>query len=516
MSKVIHGMELTTSSMPDCDPCGKSKSKQHYSRVQQTSPLNALGHVHIDLIGPLTNQGVEGEKYISVKTAGKSQRQWVATSDSKAMLGLEVITWCRQMKAQGATITEIFCDNAKELIQARNWEYFNSEGIRLITSPPYNVSRNGIAEQANGITEDQIRASMITSSLPMRIWLYCARYMAWLHNLISNSTLPGKNTPMESWNQDMGYANPIPNVAKVQAFGHPSYVFIPPAKRVRGNKFAPRAQRGHLVGMKGEGVYEMWILETDKVIPTASVKFDKYGEQSETTLPPPTDNTEQGLEAEDALCGHAPITPIVREMRQASSQATLPPMVEEVAEDNAYDGDAFQLPKASVGHDFDGLQPKAGGGHDFNRRQPDDLPPTRSNNRAPCRQEISADINKAQIIEGKRTRQNAGARAYFTSTTFDHCLVLAPIKPTMGLKLSSLPPEPRNYQKFMNHPQRPQLQAAMNDEFNALMEIDTFRPATAKEIANNEILPAQWVWAFKGDTDGFHMKDKARMVVCGN
>jgi hypothetical protein len=196
-------MELTTSSMPDCDPCGKSKSKQHYSRVQQTPPLTALGRVHIDLIGPLTIQGVEGEKYISVKTAGKSRRQWVATSDSKAVLGLEVITWCRQMKAQGATITEIFCDNAKELIQVRNREYFDSEGIKLITSPPYDASRNGIAERANGITEDRIRASMIASGLPMRIWPYCARYLARLHNLISNSTLPGKITPMESWNRDI-------------------------------------------------------------------------------------------------------------------------------------------------------------------------------------------------------------------------------------------------------------------------------------------------------------------------
>jgi hypothetical protein len=312
---------------------------------------------------------------------------------------------------------------------------------------------------------------------------------------------------MESWNRDMGYANPIPNVAKAQAFGHPGYVFIPPAKRVKGDKFAPRAQRGHLVGMKGERIYEMWIPETEKVITTASVKFDKYGEQSETTPPPPIDDTEQGLEAEDAPRGHAPIAPIVREMRQASSQAPLPPTVEEVAEDEAHDGDAFQLPEAGGGHGFDGLQPEP---------DPDPLRPTRGNNRAPRRQEISADMNKAHIIEGKRTRRQVGARAHFTSTTFNRCLALALIKPTVGLKLSSLPPEPRNYRQFLNHPRRPQLQVAMNDEFDALTEIDTFRPATAEEIANNEILPAQWVWAFKGDADGFHVKDKARMVVCGN
>jgi hypothetical protein len=107
---------------------------------------------------------------------------------------------------------------------------------------------------------------------------------------------------MESWNRDVGYANPVPNIAKAQAFGHPGYVFIPPLKRVKGDKFAPRAQRGHLVGMEGEGIYEMWILETDKVITTASVKFAKYSEQGETTLLPPID-TEQGSKAEDTPRG---------------------------------------------------------------------------------------------------------------------------------------------------------------------------------------------------------------------
>ena len=121
-------------------------------------------------------------------------------------------------------------------------------------------------------------------------------------------------------------------------------------------------------------------------------------------------------------------------MRRASSQAPLPLTVEEVAEDEAHDGDAFQLPEAGGGHAFDGLQ-----------HEPDNLPPTRGNNRAPRRQEIGADINKEQIIEGKRTRRPARARAYFILTTFDCCLALALIKPTIGLKLSSLLLELYNY-----------------------------------------------------------------------
>jgi len=169
----------------------------------------------------------------------------------------------------------------------------------------------------------------------------------------------------------MGYANPVPNAAKAQTFGHSRYVFIPHAKRVKGDKFAPRAQSGHLVGMKGKGIYEMWIVETDKVITTASVKFAKYGEHDETTLLPPTDDTEQRSEAEDALRCHAPIAPIVQEMRRASSRAPSPQIVEEIAEHEAHDGDVSQLLETGGCHGSDGLQPK-----------PNLLPPTRGNNRA--------------------------------------------------------------------------------------------------------------------------------------
>ena len=123
--------------------------------------------------------------------------------------------------------------------------------------------------------------------------------------------------------------------------------------------------------MKGEGIYEMWIPETDKIITTASVKFAKYGEQGKAILLPPTDDTEQGSDAEDDPRGHAPIAPIVQEMRRAGSRAPPPPTAEEIAEDEAHNGDAFQLPKAGGGQGFNRLQP-----------EPDRLPPTRGNNRA--------------------------------------------------------------------------------------------------------------------------------------
>jgi hypothetical protein len=383
------------------------------------------------------------------------------------------------MKAQSLTIVTIFCDNTKELISTRNKQYFDTEGITLITSPPYDASRNGIAERANGIIEDQTRSAMTAAGLPMKLWPYCAKYMVRLQNILSSSVLPGNITPMESWNKDIGYPNTIPNVAKLHAFGHPGYIFIPPQKRVKGDKFAPRAKQGHLVGMKGKHIYEMWLPESDKIVTTVSVKFDQYG----TTAPPPLTTLPEALLPAQA------IVPILRDMAQAATSPSS--MVEDTYDDKHLDGDAFQLPEAGGGQGFDGFDENAPETPQTPAPQ-DELPATRGNNRAPRRQEINADLNRNNVVDGPREQR---PRAYFTTTTFDCCFAMALIKPTVSSNLSSLPPEPRNYKQFRSHPRRPQLQVAMDEEYNALTEIGTWQPATPEEISahGHQILPTQWV-----------------------
>jgi hypothetical protein len=171
--------------------------------------------------------------------------------------------------------------------------------------------------------------------------------MVRLPNLLSSSVLPDNITPMECWNKDVGYPNTVPNVAKVNAFCYPGYIFIPPQKWVKGDKFVPRAERGHLVGMKGEHRYEMWLPESDKIVTTASVKFDQY---STAALPTSTNLLEASLPTRA-------IAPILRNM---AYKATPPPSMVEDAYDNEHlDGDAFQLPEAGGGQGFDGLDENA-------------------------------------------------------------------------------------------------------------------------------------------------------------
>ncbi|KAA8621799.1 rve domain-containing protein [Pyrenophora tritici-repentis] len=477
-AKVVHGMKLTTSTVTNCEPCGLSKSKRNISRIQQTPPNTALGKVHVDVVGPITIPGKDGERYFMPITDGKSRRQWLFTSDSRAVLGQQLINWCKAMKAKGFTIT-IHTDNAREFINASNKQYFDSVGIEVVTSPPYDATRNGIAERANGITEDRTRGALIAAKLPIKLWPYAAKYMARIHNLVSNSNLPGKITPLEAWNRSIGYPNPVPNVAKMHAFGHVGYAHIPAQKRVTGDKFAPRAHKGHLVGMIGENIYQMWIPETDEIVTTASVRFDSYDSPSTPPLSP--------IIGPSPSPKVLPFKPLINRLADAATTPPAPPQ-----DGDGGDLDNHQLPRADGGDGFDGFE-------DDDEAPP--APPTRGNNKAARRHEINADLNPAHIIHGPRNRR---ARAFFTSSTFDRCFAMALVKPTLGSKLSELPPEPRNYRQFLKHPRRDDLQLAMDDEYNALIANGTWRPATAEEIAKYEIIPGQWVWTYKGNAQGYH------------
>jgi hypothetical protein len=131
------------------------------------------------------------------------------------------------MKVKGLTIVIIHTNNAREFLKAENELYFNSNGIKVVTSLPYDATRNSIAKRANGITEDRIRAALIAAKLLLKLWLYAAKFIAQVHNLISNSNLLGKITPLECWNRSISYPNLVPNVAKIHAFGHIGYAYIP-------------------------------------------------------------------------------------------------------------------------------------------------------------------------------------------------------------------------------------------------------------------------------------------------
>jgi hypothetical protein len=387
--------------------------------------------VHVDIVGPITTEGVDGERYWMLITGGKTGQQWIYTSDNSATLGVNLIDWCKQMKARGLTVIVIRTDNAREMIlNKRNCTHFKDEGITIEASPPYDPTRNGRAERANGITEDRVRAALIAAGLPKSFWPYSAKYVIRLRNLSVTSAPDSNITPQEAWNRALKYPNTVPNVAKVHAFGHTGYVHISAAKRVKGDKFEPRAARGHLVGMVGESIYQMWLPDDNKVITTASVKWDKYTATVPATALPADTTSTPPSPTSTPLTGR--IQPLVDRMKQE-----LQPIR---GGEDVDDTEDPILPNAGGAQDnFDGFEQRNNDDDDDDdddddAQLPAQLPPTRGNNVAERRGEINADLNPNYIIDGPRLRR---PRVLFTSRTFTHCFAMALVRPTT--KLTDMP-----------------------------------------------------------------------------
>ncbi|KAI1544902.1 rve domain containing protein, partial [Pyrenophora tritici-repentis] len=250
-AKAVKGMVITTGKLSDCPLCGLSKSQQVISRRPQDVPTELLGMIHVDIVGPIATPGRDGEIYWMLLTAGKTGQQWIETSENRATLGVKLINWCKRMKALSLKIITIRVDNARELLNNRTRAYFDDEGIAVEASPPYEPTRNGRAERANGITENRIRAALIAAGLPACFWPMAAHYIIRLRSLSVTSAPNGDITPLEAWNRALNYPNPIPNVAKMHAFGHTGYVHIPAQKRVKGDNAISSAS-GDILGTSAQ------------------------------------------------------------------------------------------------------------------------------------------------------------------------------------------------------------------------------------------------------------------------
>jgi hypothetical protein len=71
-AKAVKGMVISTNSLLDCPPCGLSKSHKVISRKPQDVPNTHLSIVHVDIVGPISPIGRNGELYWMLITSGKT------------------------------------------------------------------------------------------------------------------------------------------------------------------------------------------------------------------------------------------------------------------------------------------------------------------------------------------------------------------------------------------------------------------------------------------------------------
>ncbi|KAG9386986.1 Retrovirus Pol polyprotein from transposon TNT 1-94 [Pyrenophora tritici-repentis] len=219
------GLRLTTTQAFSCEACMLSKSKKQISRRSPARSTTFLHRIHIDIVGPVTPEGVNGERYWILYTDDYSRYRWIDFTDCKAAITSKLIQHLDKMETQHhVRVSIVHMDN-------------DNMFLNQTTRPQYSI--------------DVLNHSV-------------------------SSAVPDSKTPRQLLFEHMKVANPVPNLCSFRTFGEAGYVHQPVQRRVQSAKFEPRSVKMYFVGREGSRIYLMWDPVTQSIHRTSSVVWPKH------------------------------------------------------------------------------------------------------------------------------------------------------------------------------------------------------------------------------------------------
>ena len=134
-----------------CETCIQAKQTKSAIPKQNTENNAQVGELlHMDLIGPITPAGKNGEKYILSILDEKSKLGVAKPICFKSQATNVIKAVIRQLEKQtGNVVKAIRSDRGREFINAELQSFLQENGIQQQTSAPYSPQQNGNAERYN-------------------------------------------------------------------------------------------------------------------------------------------------------------------------------------------------------------------------------------------------------------------------------------------------------------------------------------------------------------------------------
>jgi hypothetical protein len=204
------------------------------SRVIPDRATRLFQRVHVDLVGPISPPGLNGERYWSLYTEDLIRHRSIDLSPVKEGFGRSLINYVVTVKTQyGVQVAIIHTDNDLVLINTNTTKKLASKGTRFEPSSPYAHHQNGVAETSNRLKAARVRA-MITAAphLPPSLWPLAATYAIELLNHYLTTAVPDDKTLQQLTLKHTSATNLVPNLCTFRKFSKPSWVYILKERRV--------------------------------------------------------------------------------------------------------------------------------------------------------------------------------------------------------------------------------------------------------------------------------------------
>ena len=457
LPKYVSGMNISPSPAPPCESCVIGKMTNSISRTPLTRPASKLETVHTDLFGPITPTSLGGARYGVTFTDEHSRFTWISFLKSKDEVFLKFKQWETMVERQsGCKIKTLHSDNGGEYASNRFQDSLRNSGIVWKPTVPYSPEQNGIAERKNRTIFDRVRTIFHQTGLPKYLWAELAASVIYLQN----QCLPQAQsaTPFELW------TGVKPDLSHLRILGCSAYQHIP--KSTGRTKLDDTGRKCYLVGYESRQVFRLFEPEANRVVRAKSVVFH---EDQEITLLFPADeisNSPQTLfeksDEEPSKTDSGESTrsdPAPENSRRSSSPDPL--------------STAEPVPKSS-------------------KQKPNVPTPPPINGR-----------RKFHHSPESETEDELNAAAPYITTHKRQAL--------LSTQLTT--PEPTSLSEAMKGLEAQKWKEAMNEEYDSLMENDTWSLAVLPD--DRVPLGGKWVFKRKLDAAGQVVRYKARYVVRG-
>jgi hypothetical protein len=118
------GLRLTNDKSFSCEVCLLGNSKKQISRRPPNRSTSFLHRVHIDIVGPLTPVGLNGEQYWIIYTDDYTRYRWIDVVDCKQVITATLVRFLNRMETQhGVRIAICHLDNDTALINKDTRDY---------------------------------------------------------------------------------------------------------------------------------------------------------------------------------------------------------------------------------------------------------------------------------------------------------------------------------------------------------------------------------------------------------
>ena len=271
------GINLDLDSLKNyhCEACYLGKSTPVISHTPTYKVTQLLQKISWDVIqsNPV---GINGIRYCLHGIDYYTGFQWSIMATTRQQLFARIIAWRGQVEtlSGGYKVQTLLVDGAGELNTKEFKEWCDKSHIKLLTSAPRAHQQNGRSEKAGDKLMTMARTACIDNGLPPFLWPYYIQTATSTENLLPTSSNEGMESPLKKLFRTIK-VDWVPYLRHLRTFGCTAYVHISSEVRAKGDKMAPRAKKGFLVGYEGYHghVYQIWIPQEHKVIRVRDARF---------------------------------------------------------------------------------------------------------------------------------------------------------------------------------------------------------------------------------------------------